>query len=80
MQKDEKAKDGLASLMAEAIKTETQKGIPGYMTASAPLHKTGPFYADTHLIAARIKKALDPKNVANTSRFIDVNKIDPKEL
>jgi hypothetical protein len=63
-------------MMREAIKEETQKEIPGYMTGAAPFHRVGLSYANTHLIAAKIKKALDPNNVANTGRFIDIKKIE----
>ena len=60
----------------EATAAEINEGVPGYMTQAAPLHQTGSFFANTHLIAAKIKKALDPNDVANPSRFINLTKIN----
>ena len=78
-EKDEETRIAMAKVAKETYEVETERGIPGYMTGAAPLHKVGPFYANTHLIAAKIKKALDPNNVANTTRFIDISKIDMSE-
>jgi FAD/FMN-containing dehydrogenase len=75
MEKNDTVSSSILEMMREAIKTEIQNEMPGYMTGAAPLHQVGSYYANTHLIAAKIKKALDPNNVANTTRFIDMEKV-----
>jgi hypothetical protein len=42
----------------------------------AALHKTGKAFSNTHKIAAGLKKALDPNDVANPTRFIDVKALE----
>ena len=75
MEKNDTVRSSILEMIRETVVKEVQEGTPGYMTGSAPFHRVGPLYANTHLIAANIKKALDPNNVANTTRFIDIEKI-----
>jgi glycolate oxidase len=79
-EKKDSIRDKVRQIAKEATETELREGTPGYCTQSAPLHYTGPFFANTHLIAAKIKEALDPKDVANPSRFISIERIDKRDL
>jgi glycolate oxidase len=74
-EKKDSMRGKIREIAREATETELKEGTPGYCTQSAPLHYIGPFFANTHLIAAKIKKALDPKDVANPSRFIDLRRL-----
>ena len=42
------------------------------MQGIVPANRIGPAYANYHLILAPIKKALDPHNVANPTRLINI--------
>jgi hypothetical protein len=42
-------------------------------------HRFGPAFANFHLILAKIKKALDPNNVANPTRLIDMEAMEEAE-
>jgi len=42
-------------------------------------NRTGPSFANFHLILARIKKALDPNNIANPRRLIDMEATEKTE-
>ena len=75
-EKSDSARKAVRQMAKEATTAEIKEGVPGYMTEAAPLHQTGSFFANTHLIAAKIKKALDPNDVANPSRFINMTKIN----
>ena len=74
-EKSEEVRQALIKCAKEATEGELQEGIPGYITEAAPLHRMGPFFSNTHLIAAKIKKALDPNDVANPQRFINLTKV-----
>ncbi len=40
------------------------------------MNKVGPSYANIHLPLIEIKRALDPNNVANPTRFINVEEVE----
>jgi hypothetical protein len=71
----EEIRRALHQMAKEATEEEIKQGIPGYMTGAVPFHRSGPFFANTHLIAAKVKKVLDPNDVANPRRFINFDKI-----
>jgi len=56
------------------IKEQTLDGVAG-----ALLNLVGPAFANTHLITGRIKKALDPNNVSNPTRMIDLEQLEKTE-
>ena len=39
----------------------------------------GPAFANFHLILARIKQALDPQNIGNPTRLIDMERLGKPE-
>jgi hypothetical protein len=42
-------------------------------------NRFGPVFANFHLILGRIKKGLDPNNVANTTRLVDMEALEKAE-
>jgi hypothetical protein len=51
----------------------------GIMLMYKPINERGPGFANLALIVARIKKALDPNNVANPGRLIDMEILERAE-
>jgi hypothetical protein len=54
-------------------------GILEFTTCAVQANHIGPTFFDFHLILARIKGALDPNNVANPTRLINMEKMKPKD-
>jgi glycolate oxidase len=75
-EKDEETGVGMRRLASDRIKQEMAQGLPGMYAGMGTFHKVGKIFANTHLIAAGIKKALDPNNIANPSRFIDIEAME----
>jgi hypothetical protein len=63
---------------AELIEIDNREGYIELGNAVAPAHRTGPAFADFHVILARIKKALDPCNTANPGRLVNLKKMQGK--
>ena len=61
---------------AETIAQDIRNKTIGFSSCLAPANRIGAAFANFHLIVARIKKALDPNNVANPTRFIDMGKME----
>jgi len=49
------------------------------LNPGAPANRFGPIFTNYHLILAKIKKALDPNNVANPTRIIDMEAMEEAE-
>ncbi len=47
----------------------------GIMIMYKPVNERGPAFATLTQVFARVKKALDPNNIANPGRFIDIEKL-----
>lgn len=75
IEKSEDSGKVIRKLGREAVKQEIKDQMPGIYAAMAPFHRIGKNFSNTHLIAAGIKAALDPNNVANPTRFIDIEAI-----
>jgi hypothetical protein len=62
----------------ELIKQDRQDGVISLASGMATLNITGRDFANVHLLVAKIKKALDPNNVSNPTRLIDMEKLEKK--
>ena len=51
----------------------------GMMVMYRPVNERGPAFANLTQIVARVKKALDPNNVANPGRLIDMEELEKAE-
>jgi len=63
----------------EQLSMDFKSGKTTFEVAIAPVNMTGPSYANYHIPLAKIKKALDPNNVSNPTRFIDLEAMERKE-
>jgi len=68
---DEACKAALA-MATDIIAQDIKEQRIEFTSSIAPANRTGPAYANSHLILARIKKALDPNNIANPTRLINM--------
>ena len=62
--------------MAEIIRDDRRNKIISLASGMSSLSLTGRDFANIHFIVAKIKKALDPNNVANPTRFINMEKME----
>lgn len=69
----------LGQALEEAIRQGAEDQTVGYVSGSWQAHKVGPSFANYHRILTRIKENLDPNNVANPTRMIDMSKVDRAE-
>lgn len=61
----------------DSVKFSVESSAPG-LFAFNRVHSVGPAFSNVHLPLARIKRALDPDNLANPSRLIDMEKVGSK--
>jgi FAD/FMN-containing dehydrogenase len=81
-QSHEKIDEVCQEVMKEAmewLQHDINAGTCAFTTNLAPADIVGPKFANYHLPLAKIKKALDPKNLANPGRFIDVARVEKAE-
>ena len=67
-------------LMKESNRRDLKEEIAAWNITGAELHKIAPaFGSNIHRVAYRMKQAMDPNNVANPTRFIDLEAMEPEE-
>ena len=59
----------------EVLARGIEAGILEFTTCAVQTNRTGPDFFDFHRILARLKGALDPHNVANPTRLINMEKL-----
>lgn len=72
---DEQCRGVLASA-TESIAQYRKEQIVEFSTSIAPANRIGSAFSDFHLILAEIKKAIDPNNIANPTRLIDMDALE----
>jgi hypothetical protein len=73
---DEDDLNAVRPLLLDGIKKNVQQGIASHAIAAVPYNFTGESFANVHLIVAKIKRALDPNNIANPSRLVDMEAME----
>jgi len=63
-------------LLIDGIKKNIQQGITSHAISAVAYNFTGKAFANVHLIVAKIKRTLDPNNIANPSRLIDIEAME----
>ena len=66
----------LMGMSGEMMAMDCQAGWLNWTVVGGPGNIVGPYFDNFHLINAKIKKAIDPNNVANPSRFIDMEAME----
>jgi hypothetical protein len=61
--------------LEEAIIQGAKEQTIGFVSGLWQVHKIGPLFGNFQLILANIKGILDPNNVANPTRLVDIDKI-----
>ena len=62
--------------LEEAITLGAQERTIGFVSGLWRVHKIGPAFGNFQLMLANVKSILDPNNVANPTRLIDMDKIE----
>jgi len=63
----------------EIVEQDLKDGSLSWAVLGAPLNITGPTFSNMHLVIGKIKKTLDPDNLANPTRLIDMDALEKKE-
>jgi len=61
---------------SKTIAKELEDKIAEFTICLAPANRVGPSFGNIHQILGKIKKAFDPHNVANPTRFINMDKLE----
>jgi len=65
-------------LMKDSARRDIEEQIAAWNVTGADLHRMAPaFGSNIHRIAYRIKEAMDPNNVANPTRYINLEAMEP---
>ena len=64
----------------ELVRGGMENSIVNAMIAAAPMNRIGSAFGNVHLLLAKIKKGLDPNNVSNPGRVVDMDAIEKAEV
>jgi len=76
----ERAKLMKEGLMPEMMERILEDGTPNLLAINLPMNQIGHLFCNVHLLFGKIKKALDPNNVANPTRIIDMEAMEKGDI
>jgi hypothetical protein len=66
----------VGGILQDIILKSVETQVPAFLLTTSSYDRTGAPFANIHLLVAKIKKALDPNNVANPTRLINMEKME----
>jgi hypothetical protein len=63
----------------ESIRRNIGDGVISGAVGVSPMNRVGQFFANFHLPVVKIKRSIDPKNVANPTRLINMEEVNMEE-
>ncbi len=66
----------VGGILNEVISRSAESKLPAFLLATSPYDRSGSSFANIHLLVAKLKKALDPSNIANPTRLINMDKME----
>ncbi len=78
-EKTQEVCEAVVKCATETIAQDMKRRVVEFTGCLAPANRIGPAFGDFHIIVGSIKKALDPNNVANPTRFINMEKMEAPE-
>jgi hypothetical protein len=63
----------------DSVRRNIKDGVISGVVGVSPMDKVGPSFANIHLPLAKIKKGIDPNNVANPTRLINMDEVNVDE-
>jgi glycolate oxidase len=76
---DESDLIAVGGILHDVITKSAESQLPAFLLSTSPYDRSGPAFANIHLLVAKLKKALDPYNVANPTRFINMERMGTPE-
>lgn len=78
LEKTKEACEEQGKAAMEIVEQDMKDGSLSWALLGAPVNITGPTFSNIHLVIGRIKKGLDPDNLANPTRLIDMDAMESK--
>jgi hypothetical protein len=63
----------------DSVRRNIKDGVISGVVGVSPMDKVGPSFANIHLPLAKIKKGIDPNNIANPTRLINMDEVNVDE-
>jgi hypothetical protein len=65
----------VGGILKDAIALSAKTKVPAFLITTSSYDRIGTVFANIHLLVARMKRALDPNNLANPTRLINMEKM-----
>jgi len=78
-EKSDESERTMASMLQDQIKIAVENSSP-FAFVFRQVNKVGPAFSNIHLILGKIKNGLDPNNLANPTRLIDMEEMEKMKM
>jgi hypothetical protein len=75
-EKEDNVMKGVVKESMDTIALDIRTSRPSFSLSIAPANFVGPNFANFHLPLAKIKRTIDPNNLSNPTRFVDIEAMD----